>query len=59
MPDDKPEAAERGGVALNDEQKRRRARRNLAVAAALGAFIALIYLITIVRLGANVASRSF
>ncbi|MEL7028559.1 MAG: hypothetical protein AAGL49_04960 [Pseudomonadota bacterium] len=42
-----------------DEEKRRRGRRNLAVAAALAAFIGLIYLITIVRLGGNVADRSF
>lgn len=38
-----------------DEQKRRQRMRSLAIAWALGALVLLFFVVTIVRLGANVA----
>jgi hypothetical protein len=38
---------------------RQRDRRNLAIALGLTAFIALVFAVTILRLGASVAERSF
>jgi len=49
--------AQDSGVDADARKKRR--RRNFAIAAALGGFILLIYLVTLVRLGGNIASRSF
>ncbi len=40
-----------------EEQIRRRRGRNLAIAWALAAFIALFFIVTIVKLGGNVANR--
>ena len=36
---------------LSDEQKRQRRRRNIALGLVLGAFIVLVYLVTIVKMG--------
>ncbi|MEM6850989.1 MAG: hypothetical protein AAF527_04650 [Pseudomonadota bacterium] len=44
-------------LALSDEQRARRNRRNMAVALGLVAFITLVYVITMARLGLNIASR--
>lgn len=44
---------------LTPEEKKKRRQRNLAIAGALIAFVALIYVITIVKLGGNVANRPF
>lgn len=53
------ERPERGGadkgVVLTPEQAKRRRARNWAIAAAVGLFMVLIYVITIVRLGGAVA----
>jgi hypothetical protein len=46
-------------IELTPEQKRRRRNRNIAIALALGGLVVLFYLITIVRIGGNVAERSF
>ena len=51
MPEPKGDTASR---ALTPDEQKRRAKRNLAIAAAIVTFIVLIYAITIVRLGANV-----
>lgn len=45
-------------VLTEDEKKRRRAR-SVAIAWALGAMAVLFFVVTIVRLGANVANRPF
>ena len=45
------------GIVLTDEQKRRRRGRSIAIALALGAFVLLIYVVTIVKLGPGVLSR--
>lgn len=44
------------GVRLTAEQLRARSARSVAIALALGAFVVLIFAVTIVRLGANVAA---
>jgi hypothetical protein len=42
---------------LTPEQEKRRRQRNVALALAIAALIAIFYAITIVRLGANVFIR--
>jgi hypothetical protein len=41
------------------ERKREIRKRNLAIAAVLLALVALIFVVTLVQLGANVANRPF
>jgi hypothetical protein len=55
----RPEAAddESAHVVLSEEAKRRQRVRSLAIAWALFALAAMFFLVTIVRLGANVANR--
>jgi hypothetical protein len=45
------------GVKLTDEQLRARRARSIAIALALGAFVIVIFLVTIVRLGGNVLTK--
>jgi len=45
------------GIVLTEEQKRRRRARSIAIALALGAFVLLVYLVTIVKLGPGVLIR--
>ncbi len=45
------------GIVLTEEQKRRRRGRSIAIALALGAFVVLIYVVTIVKLGPGVLNR--
>ena len=45
------------GVVLTPEQQRRRRARNLAIAAALVGMVVLFYILTLARLGGNVAER--
>lgn len=47
------------GNNLSPEELKKRKERNLAIALALGAFIILVFIVTIVRLGGSVAERSF
>jgi hypothetical protein len=42
-----------------EEQIKRRRQRNLAIAWTLGALIVLFFVVTIVKLGGNVANRPF
>ena len=52
----KPSTSEqrpREGVRLTEEQLRARRTRSIAIALALGAFVAVIFAVTIVRLGSN------
>jgi hypothetical protein len=42
------------GKTLSDEQKAKRRRANIVIALALGAFVVLVFIITIVRLGGHV-----
>ena len=44
-------------VALTPEQQRARQRRNLWIALSVGAFMLLVFLVTIAKLGASVLDR--
>lgn len=44
---------------LTPEELRKRSQRNYAIAGALLALVVLIFVVTVVKLGANVASRPF
>jgi len=44
-------------VQLTDEEKRRQRQRNVALAWVLGAMVTLFFIVTIARLGGNVANR--
>lgn len=47
-----------GGVPVwTEEQIKRRRQRNLAIAWALAGMVALFFIVTLVKLGANIASR--
>ena len=45
------------GVRLTEQQLRARRARSIAIALALGAFVIVVFLVTIVRLGSNLATR--
>jgi hypothetical protein len=45
------------GIVLTEEQRRRRRARSIAIALALGAFVLLVYFVTIVKLGPGVLNR--
>ena len=45
-------------VVLTEEEKRRQRVRSLAIAWGLGLLAVLFFLVTIIRLGANVADRA-
>jgi hypothetical protein len=51
---DKPDTELETGIRLTEQQLRARRMRSIAIALALGAFVILIFLVTLVRLGANV-----
>ena len=45
------------GIRLTEAQARRRRARSIAIALALAAFVALFYVVTIAKIGGNIASR--
>lgn len=45
-------------ISVPDEQKQRK-QRNLAIALGLGAFMLIVFLVTILRIGGAVADRPF
>jgi hypothetical protein len=51
---DKPGNEAETGIRLTEQQLRARRHRSIAIALALGAFVILIFLVTLVRLGSNV-----
>jgi hypothetical protein len=51
------EPGPRIGVRLTEAQRRARRARSIAIALALGAFVVVIFLVTIVKLGSNVPTR--
>ena len=55
MNDARPEP----GVRLTEQQLRARRARSIAIALALGAFVVVIFLVTIVRLGPAALPRPF
>ena len=44
---------------LTPEEQRKRTQRNYAIAGALVALIVLIFVVTIVKIGGNIAARPF
>jgi hypothetical protein len=46
-----------GGIRLTEQQLRARRSRSIAIALALGAFVVVIFLVTLVKLGSNVLTR--
>jgi hypothetical protein len=46
-------------VQWSEEQLKRRRQRNLALAWVLGALVTLFFVVTVVKLGGNVANRPF
>jgi hypothetical protein len=45
------------GIRLTEQQLRARRGRSIAIALALGAFVILIFVVTLVRLGSSVQTR--
>jgi hypothetical protein len=45
------------GIRLTEAQLRARRSRSIAIALALGAFVVVIFLVTLVKLGGNVLTR--
>ncbi len=45
------------GIKLTEQQLRARRSRSIAIALALGAFVVVIFLVTLVKLGSNVLTR--
>jgi len=56
-PDPAGEPPQEPGIRLTEQQLRARRARSIAIALALGAFVIVIFLVTIVRLGGNVLTR--
>ena len=54
---DKPDTNGETGIRLTEQQLRARRARSIAIALALGAFVVLIFLVTLVRLGSSVQTR--
>jgi hypothetical protein len=54
---DKPDPNGDTGIRLTEQQLRARRSRSVAIALALGAFVILIFLVTLVRLGSSVQTR--
>jgi hypothetical protein len=51
---DKPGTEVETGIRLTEQQLRARRARSIAIALALGAFVILIFVVTLVRLSSNV-----
>jgi hypothetical protein len=51
---DQPGSHGEAGIRLTEQQLRARRARSIAIALALGAFVILIFLVTLVRLSSNV-----
>lgn len=51
-------AEEDKGIALTDEQKKRRRSRSVAIALVLAALVVLFYIVTIIKLGPGVMDRA-
>jgi hypothetical protein len=45
------------GIRLTEQQLRARRSRSVAIALALGAFVVVIFVVTLVKLGGNVLTR--
>ena len=45
------------GIELTEEQKKKRRSRNIAIAMALGLFVVVFYIVTLVKLGPEAMNR--
>ena len=45
------------GIILTEAQRRARRKRSIAIALALGAFVVILFVVTIVKLGSGVVGR--
>jgi hypothetical protein len=54
---DEPGTEAETGIRLTEQQLRARRGRSIAIALALGAFVILIFVVTLVRLGSSVQTR--
>jgi hypothetical protein len=52
-------AVEEEGIRLTPEQLRRRKARSVAIAVSLAVLVALFYVVTIAKIGANIMNRAF
>ena len=52
-------AGEDDGIRLTPEQQKSRRSRSIAIGAVLVGLVVLFYLVTIVKLGGNIAQRTF
>lgn len=59
MTENKDDTTETAPVTLTPEQQARLRRRNIAVALSLIAMVGLFFAMTLVRLGGNVADRTY
>jgi hypothetical protein len=50
----RPTLSPEEGIRLTPEELRRRRARSIAIALALGAFVVLFYIVTIVKIGGNI-----
>lgn len=50
-------AKPKNDIVLTEEEKRRRRSRSIALAVVLGTLVVLFYLLTLFKLGGNVANR--
>ncbi len=57
--DTKPQQDKPATYVLTPEEEKRRKERNIAVALAVAGFMLIVFLVTILRLGGNVAERTF
>jgi hypothetical protein len=57
MGDPRGDSPPQPGIRLTEQQLRARRARSIAIALALGAFVIVVFLVTIVRLGGNVLTR--
>ncbi|WP_162855043.1 hypothetical protein [Stappia sp. BW2] len=51
-------AEQEKGIALTEEQKKKRRSRSIAIACVLGGLVVLFYVVTIVKMGPDILNRA-
>ncbi len=59
QPSDGQALNDQGAASPNNDSERQRKRRNIAIALGVAGFVLLVYLVTILRIGASITERSF
>lgn len=44
---------------MSEDERKKRSQRNLAIALLIAAFVAIVYAVTILRIGGSIAERPF